>query len=137
MTTISKTTFTFTVLHRTDEPFNDDYDSGYDGPFCGSIAEAMQRSFDGNAVGDVTAEETVPVEDADVADELVALGNDGEFFDNDLEDAASTFAELLRRKLAEYDDALATPGQARDIAERDLLDDVRNILSEESEEAQS
>jgi hypothetical protein len=65
---------------------------------------------------------------------------DGSFFDEDLEDAEnrpSTFAELLRRKLAEYDDTLATPGQARDIAERDLLDDVRNILSEESEEAQS
>lgn len=85
-TTISKTEFVYTVLHRTDEPFSDGYDAGYgeDSPFCGSLAEAMQRSYDGNAVGAETSEVTTPVQNHQVERELVALGNDGEFFDSDL-----------------------------------------------------
>lgn len=86
MTTISKTTFTFTVLHRTDEPFSDGYDSGYDGPFCGALAEAMQRSWDGDAVGAEAVAEVAEVPDDQVSEELVALGNDGTFFDFDLGD---------------------------------------------------
>lgn len=82
---ISKTTFTFTVLHRTDEPFNDNYDSGYD-EFAGALAEAMQRSFDGNAVGAETSSLSEPIPDSEVPNELIELlGNDGEFFDDDLE----------------------------------------------------
>lgn len=81
---ISKTTFTFVVLHRTDEPFSDGYDSGYDGPFTGTLAEAMQRSWDGHAVGSETGSITEGVPDDKVAEELVTLGNDGYFFDGDL-----------------------------------------------------
>lgn len=69
--TISKTTITFTVLHRTDEPIED-------------LAEALARSFDGHAVGLETASATITVPDEQVPAELVALGNDGEFFDHDL-----------------------------------------------------
>jgi hypothetical protein len=37
--------------------------------------------------------------------------------------------ERLRRRLQEYDDTLATPGQARDIADQDLIDDLRTIVN--------
>lgn len=37
-------------------------------------------------------------------------------------------AERLRARLREYDDTLATPGQAQDIAEADLLHDVRAMV---------
>lgn len=70
-TTISETTFTFTVLHRTDEPIE-------------SLAEAIARSIDGHAVGQEDWGTTVPVKDEDVAERLVALNNDGTFFDYDL-----------------------------------------------------
>ena len=83
--TISKTTFTFTVLHRTDQPFDDDF-QGYEPCLQGALGAAMDRSFDGHSVGWVTNEVTEPVPDKKVAEELVALGNDGEFFDEDLED---------------------------------------------------
>lgn len=81
MSTISRTTFTFTVLHRTDEPFDNFHG---DGPLDGSLGEALSRSWDGNAVGAVTEEVTEEVADFDVKDELVALDNDGTFFDDDL-----------------------------------------------------
>lgn len=80
---ISKTTFTFTVLHRTDEPFTWDHGNG-DGALNTNLGEALTRSWDGHAVGAVTDETTVPVPSSQVEDELVALGNDGEFFDDDL-----------------------------------------------------
>lgn len=70
-TTISQTTITFTVLHRTDEPIED-------------LEEALARSYDGNAVGAETSLITVPVADESVADLLVGLGNDGQFFNYDL-----------------------------------------------------
>ena len=70
-TIISKTTYTFTVLHRTDEPLE-------------SMGEALHRASEGNAVGAVTGEHTVEVPSDSVADELLELGNDGEFFDGDL-----------------------------------------------------
>ena len=38
------------------------------------------------------------------------------------------FAESLRARLQEYDDTLATPGQAQDIAELDLFCDVRAMV---------
>lgn len=71
-TIISKTTYTFTVLHRTDEPFTE------------GLTEAMARSYDGHAVGWETNEVTESVPDDKVSDELVAIGNDGTFFDYDL-----------------------------------------------------
>lgn len=73
-TTISKTEFKFVVLHRTDEPFLDD----------DPLREAMARSYDGHAVGWTTDEVTTPVSDDQVPEELVTLGNDGGFFDFDL-----------------------------------------------------
>jgi len=83
MTTIVKTTFTFAVLHRADEPFTWDEASG-DGPLDNNLGEALARSWDGHAVGMITSEETVDVPDEQVETELVALYNDGEFFDDDL-----------------------------------------------------
>jgi hypothetical protein len=80
--TISKTTYTFVVLHRTDEPIMGDDD--FDGPFGGDLGAALQRSWDGNAVGAVTSEVTEEIADTEVPEELVELGNDGEFFDSDL-----------------------------------------------------
>ena len=73
MTTISMTTFTFKVMHRTDEPFTE------------GLMEAMARSMDGHAVGWETGEETVEVPNDRVEAELVELGNDGTFFDDDLD----------------------------------------------------
>lgn len=81
-TIISKTTFTFEVLHRTDEPFTWDESSG-DGPLDNNLGEALARSWDGHAVGRITSEVTTPVQNERVEDELVALGNDGEFFLDD------------------------------------------------------
>jgi len=81
MSTISKTVITFTVLHRTDEPI-----TGFDGdgPLDSPLGEALARSWDGHAVGAETSVDTTPVDDSSVEAELVALGNDGEFFDDDL-----------------------------------------------------
>lgn len=87
MSTISKTTFTFTVLHRTDEPFTWD-NSSESGPLANNLGEALARSWDGHAVGTVTDETTVDLDDEDVSDELVALGNDGGFFLDDIYDEA-------------------------------------------------
>ncbi len=39
-------------------------------------------------------------------------------------------ADRLRARLAEYDNTLATPGQAQDIAEADLLSDVLAIVEQ-------
>lgn len=70
MTTISKTVFTFTVLHPTNEPLED-------------LELAISRATDDNAVGyeDVVSTEVLP--DDQVESELVALGNDGYFFDHE------------------------------------------------------
>lgn len=68
--TISQTTFVFTVLHRTDER-------------PATIDEAVRETYDGRAVGAVVHALTGPVADAAVPDALVALGNDGTFFDLD------------------------------------------------------
>lgn len=83
-TPISKTTFTFTVLHRADEPFEEgNEDSWDDNP----LGEALARSWDGHAVGRITKQETRDIELPEtVRSELVALGNDGEFFDDDLDE---------------------------------------------------
>lgn len=73
MSTISKTTFTFTVLHRTDQPLQ-------------SIEQALEEADTGHAVGNITAETTSEMPDEQVTYELRTLGNDGEFFDDDLTD---------------------------------------------------
>jgi hypothetical protein len=66
MMRITRTVYTFTVLHPADEPPQD-------------LCEAMARSYDGDCVGAVTNSRTEPV--ADVRTALVDLGNDGTFFD--------------------------------------------------------
>lgn len=70
-TTISKTVITITVLHRTDQPIVD-------------IEEALERIDTGNGVGDVEIGTAQYVEDVNVPEALVELGNDGTFFDDDL-----------------------------------------------------
>lgn len=71
MTIITKTTFTFVVLHPSDDPIVD-------------LDIAMARSDTDNAVGmeEVISVEEVP--DDQVEAELVALGNDGTFFNLEL-----------------------------------------------------
>jgi hypothetical protein len=65
---ISRSVFTFEVLHRTDQPPAD-------------IEEALVQADNGNAVGNVTSQVTKPVMDALVPACLRELGNDGTFFD--------------------------------------------------------
>lgn len=73
MSTIVKTTYTFTALHRADWTPE-------------GIEDAMRESYDGHAVGQETSSKTEPVPDDKVSDELVALSNDGSFFDEDLQE---------------------------------------------------
>lgn len=67
---INKTVITFTVLHRADEPLP-----------CG-LAHVLEETDYGNAVGLETDRKTVEVPNMDVQSELIALGNDGEFFED-------------------------------------------------------
>lgn len=69
---IVKTTVTITVLHRADNPMTDH-----------GIEEVLYEISEGDAVGWETGRGTVPVDPKDVRDELIALGNDGTFFDED------------------------------------------------------
>jgi hypothetical protein len=80
---ISKTTITFTVLHRTGdeglvEAARRDYDHFLDSP----LGYVLQESWDGGMVGLESDPITVPVPDGQVGAELIALGNDGTFFDD-------------------------------------------------------
>lgn len=77
-TTIQKSTFTYVVLHRSDEVPE-------------SLGDAMVQAYDGGMVGLEIESVTVDIPNENVSDELVALGNDGEFFDSDLEDAGYAF----------------------------------------------
>jgi len=67
---IVKTVITFTVLHRADNPMTD-----Y------SIDQVLSETNEGDAVGWETdrTSQTIPPEQ--VVDELIALGNDGTFFE--------------------------------------------------------
>lgn len=71
MNIITKTTITFTVLHRSDQPID-------------SLGEAIDRADDGHAVGTETSFEIEEIDDGDVEHQLSLLGNDGSFFDGDL-----------------------------------------------------
>lgn len=73
---IVKTTITITVLHRADNPMTD----------C-DIEEVLYETREGEAVGWETDRVTEPVAAEQVPDELVALGNDGTFFDDDEEES--------------------------------------------------
>jgi hypothetical protein len=69
---IVKTRITITVLHRSDNPMTDH-----------GIDEVLYEMSEGDAVGWETGRDTVPVDPNDVGAELIALGNDGTFFDED------------------------------------------------------
>lgn len=69
MTTIMKTTITFTVLHPSDVTFS-------------NLSDALYEADDGLAVGWETGYTTVRVPDDQVRDELITLNNDGTFFDD-------------------------------------------------------
>ena len=69
---IVKTTVTITVLHRADNPLTDH-----------GIDEVLYEMSEGDAVGWETDRDAVPVDPKDVLGELIALGNDGTFFDDD------------------------------------------------------
>jgi len=69
---IVKTTITFTLLHRADNPL-DEY----------TIEEVLYETREGWAVGWETGRVTEPISPDRVADELVALGNDGTFFEDE------------------------------------------------------
>jgi hypothetical protein len=75
-TTITKTVFTVTVLHSTDEA------DRLAGPH--NFEAAWAEAQDGNAVGDVTSAVSTELVTSEVAGELMELGNDGTFFDADL-----------------------------------------------------
>lgn len=74
---IVKTTITITVLHRADNPMTD----------C-DIEEVLYEMREGEAVGWETGRVTETVAAEQVPDELVALGNDGTFFDDDEEEGS-------------------------------------------------
>jgi hypothetical protein len=69
---IVKTTITITVLHRGDNPMTDH-----------DIEEVLYEMREGEAVGWETDRVTEPVPADQVSDELLALGNDGTFFDDE------------------------------------------------------
>jgi hypothetical protein len=75
MSQVSRTTYTFEVLHPSDVVLH-------------GIDHAMREAWDGCAVGNVTSEVTTPVPADQVADALFALGNDGTFFQDDHEEEA-------------------------------------------------
>lgn len=65
---VSKTVITVTVLHPADEPLP------------GPLDLLLEEMDSGSAVGQETDRVTTPVPTGLVKDELLALGNDGEFF---------------------------------------------------------
>jgi hypothetical protein len=68
---IVKTTVTIAVLHRAENVLGPD------------IEDVLYEMNEGSAVGWETGRTTVPVPADRVCDELVELGNDGIFFDDD------------------------------------------------------
>lgn len=96
MSTISKTEFTFAVLHRTDEPFDGD----------DPLADALERSDSGNAVGSIVNETTQTVDDGDVKHQLELLGNDGTFFEDDLDDGEGYVYEATHLSRSDGSDAM-------------------------------
>lgn len=84
MTRIKKTTITFTVLHRADDYPNDEEIWGeMDNPYDGELGYLMKEAWDGGMVGMESDAVTVDVPEDQVRGELLAMGNDGTFFDDD------------------------------------------------------
>ena len=74
MSAISKTVITLTVLHRADEPLSP------------SLDDVLYEITEGGAVGWETNRVSSAVAPDAVQSELIALGNDGTFFDDDDDD---------------------------------------------------
>lgn len=70
MAKIQKTTFVITVLHTDDER-----------PNAPSIEQLAKALDDGPWIGQMEQKATVPVPAKSVCKELLAIGNDGTFFD--------------------------------------------------------
>jgi hypothetical protein len=68
MTHVQKTTYTYVVYHTADDPPQD-------------MSHAMREAFDGSMVGQVINERIDDVAPDKLVDELIAIGNDGEFFE--------------------------------------------------------
>ena len=88
MADIAKTQITFTVLHRADDPVlsGKEFIGEYDRPTDGLLGYVMQEAWDGGMVGIESDPVTTPVAPGDVKAELLAMGNDGEFFSEEDED---------------------------------------------------
>lgn len=69
---IVKTTITITLLHRADNPMDSH-----------NIEQVLWEMSEGDAVGWETDRTTKPVPAERVEAELIALGNDGTFFNED------------------------------------------------------
>ena len=69
---VARTVFTFELLHGADATFED-------------LQHALREAWDGGAVGSERVISTVPLGDALVPAALLALGNDGAFFDDVIE----------------------------------------------------
>jgi len=66
---ICKTTYTYVVYHEQDDDPQDIYN-------------AIQQAYDGGMVGATVSESTTPVDPDKLHEELVAIGNDGLFFED-------------------------------------------------------
>jgi hypothetical protein len=69
---VSKTTIVLTILHPTDWSMPE------------TIEEWLYEIDQGSAVGQETYNVTEPVPDNEIESELIALGNDGKFFTEDV-----------------------------------------------------
>lgn len=89
MSKIKKTTFTITVLHR------DDVD-----PAGMQLTDVLHEMDEGCMIGTVEHVDTIAVPAAQVANELVELGNDGEFFadDEDEDDGLAPTVDCLDKE---------------------------------------
>jgi len=105
-TTISKTTYTFTVLHRTD-----------DAPL--TMEDAINDAESGHAVGRVIGQSVVELPDNEVPRALRKLGNDGTFFDDDLDTSGDPDEPLF----------VITRQQVEDHAERPLTEEEAALFA--------
>ena len=70
--TVRKTVIEFTVYHR-----------DFDDPASMDLADVISECDTGSMIGQVTDVKESTVPDGNVVDELIAIGNDGSFFDEE------------------------------------------------------
>ena len=81
---ISKTTISFTVLHRTgDEGLEEASQRNYDHYLDSPLGYILQEAWDGGMVGIESEPVTIAIPDDHVREELLAMGNDGTFFEEE------------------------------------------------------